>query len=291
MSNRLTSFTNDGLTFDVIDEGPLDGTPVVLLHGFPQTAAEWSRVAPHLHERGYRTIAPTQRGYSPGARPSGRFEYRMSALVGDAAALIAELGAGPVHLVGHDWGSAVAWSTAAAHPDLVRTLTSVSAPHPMAFIRSMVTSSQALRSFYMALFQIPWLPEFAISRVFRAVESSNRPAVRRRALKLSQMDSDQFDRIKRDVVDTGALPFALNWYRAMLIAGPGGAAQKISTPTTHVWSTRDSALVRKGADLTAEYVTGPYRLEVLDATHWIPEERPVELAGIIAARANGSDGG
>ncbi|MBJ8339126.1 alpha/beta fold hydrolase [Antrihabitans sp. YC3-6] len=288
MSNRLTSFTNDGFTFDVTDEGPPEGIPVVLLHGFPQTAAEWSRVTPHLHERGYRTIAPTQRGYSPGARPSGRYAYRMSALVGDAVALIAELGAGPVHLVGHDWGSAVAWSTAAAHPDRVRTLTSVSAPHPMAFIRSLVTSSQALRSSYMALFQVPWLPEFAISRVFRAVESSSRPAVRRRALALSQMDGDQFDRIQRDVVDNGALPYALNWYRAMLIASPGGGAQKISTPTTHVWSTRDSALVRKGAELTAEYATGPYRLEVLDATHWIPEERPVELAGIIAARADGT---
>lgn len=76
MSTRLTTFTNDGLTFDVVDEGPLDGTPIVLLHGFPRTAAEWSRPTPHLHERGYRTIAPTQRGYSPRARPRGRSAYR-----------------------------------------------------------------------------------------------------------------------------------------------------------------------------------------------------------------------
>ena len=285
MAERISTYINDGHTFDVIDEGPSDGTPVVLLHGFPQTAAEWSRVAPYLHERGYRTIAPTQRGYSPGARPRGRFAYRMSALVGDTAALIVALDAGPVHLVGHDWGSAVAWSTATRHPDLVRTLTSVSAPHPMAFMRSMVTSSQAARSFYMALFQVPWIPEAVISRAFAATVS--RPDVRRRALEMSQLDDEQFDRVHRDVVQSGALTYALNWYRAMLIASPGGAAQKVSAPTTHVWGARDSALVRKGADLTAEYVTGPYRLEILEASHWIPEERPAELAGIIAARADG----
>ena len=286
MAERISTYTNDGHTFDVIDDGPLDGTPVVLLHGFPQTALEWARVAPFLHDRGYRTIAPTQRGYSPGARPRGRFAYRMSALVGDATALIATIGAGPVHLVGHDWGSAVAWSTATRHPDLVRTLTSVSAPHPMAFMRSMVTSSQAARSFYMALFQVPWIPEVVISRAFAATA---RPDVRRRALAMSQLDGEQFDRINRDVVQSGALKYALNWYRAMLITTPGGAAKTVSAPTTHVWSTRDSALVRKGADLTAEYATGPYRLEILDATHWIPEERPAELADIIAARVDGSN--
>jgi pimeloyl-ACP methyl ester carboxylesterase len=285
MAERISTFTNGGYTFDVIDEGPLDGTPVVLLHGFPQTAVEWSRVAPFLHERGYRTIAPTQRGYSPGARPRGRFAYRMSALVGDAAALIAALGVGPVHLVGHDWGSAVAWSTATRHPKLVRTLTSVSAPHPMAFMRSMVTSRQAVNSFYMALFQVPWIPEFVLSRAMAAAVKS--PETRRRALAMSQMDSEQFDRMHHDVVESGALKYALNWYRAMLIASPGGAARKVSAPTTHVWSTRDSALVRKGADLTAEYTTGPYRLEILDASHWIPEERPAELATIIAARVGG----
>ena len=125
---RLTSFVNDGLTFDVVDEGPLDGTPIVLLHGFPQTAAQWSRLTPFLHERGYRTIAPDQRGYSPGARPRGRFAYRVSALAGDTAALITALGGEPVHLVGHDWGSTVAWTTAARYPHLIRTLTSVPSP-------------------------------------------------------------------------------------------------------------------------------------------------------------------
>ncbi len=282
MTARLTTFTNGRCTFDVVDTGPLDGPVVVLLHGFPQTAAQWSRLAPYLHERGYRTVAPTQRGYSPGARPRGRFAYRRTALLGDTVALIRALGGAPVHLVGHDWGAAVGWWTAAAHPELVRTFTSVSAPHPMAFVRSMLRSSQALRSFYMLLFQAPWVPELLVATTFRVV--GHRPRWRRWALKVSQMDDEQFDRVRCDVVDGGALGTALNWYRAMPIVTPRAAAANVEVPTTHVWSTRDSALVRLGAELTADYVTGPYRLEILDASHWIPEQRPAELAAIIAAR-------
>ncbi|KAA0018516.1 alpha/beta fold hydrolase [Antrihabitans cavernicola] len=283
MTTRLTTFTNDGLTFDVLDDGPLDGVPVVLLHGFPQTATEWSRVAPHLHDRGYRTIAPNQRGYSPGARPRGRAAYRMSALVGDTVALIRAIGDEPVHLVGHDWGSAVAWTTAAQHPELVRTLTSVSVPHPMAFTRSLVRSNQALHSFYMAVFQIPWLPEVLLQQAFRSV---NTPERHRRAESLSQMDAEQFDQVRGGVIDSGALTYALNWYRAMLIMGPRTVTRKVSAPTTHVWGTRDVGLTRKGAELTADYATGPYKLEILDASHWIPDERPAELAAIIAERAS-----
>lgn len=121
---RLTSYTHDGLVFDVVDDGPADGTPIVLLHGFPQNARQWERLTPHLHARGYRTIAPDQRGYAPGARPRGRYAYRVLALAGDTAALIEALGCGPVHLVGHDWGS-IAFRAAAA-PRLRRYATALS---------------------------------------------------------------------------------------------------------------------------------------------------------------------
>ncbi|MEU4311040.1 alpha/beta fold hydrolase [Nocardia sp. NPDC024068] len=281
---RLTSFVNDGLTFDVLDEGPLDGIPIVLLHGFPQTAAQWSRLTPFLHEHGYRTLAPDQRGYSPGARPRGRFAYRISALVGDTAALITALGGAPVHLVGHDWGSTVAWATAARRPDLVRTLTSVSVPHPMAFARSLLSSSQALRTCYMALFQVPWIPEVVLSAAFRAAGSAGDTSLRRRAAALSGLDDEQLDRLRRDIVDSGALHYALNWYRAMPIVDRRRAGQKVGAPTTHVSSSRDIFIARRGAELTPEYVTGPFDHEILDATHWVPEERPEELAAIILAR-------
>ena len=276
MAGRLTTFTHHGLTFDVTDQGPLDGDPVVLLHGWPQTATEWERLTPLLHDRGYRTIAPNQRGYSPRARPRGRWNYRVSALVSDTVALIDALGAGPVHLVGHDWGSVVAWSTAACHPELTRSLTSVSVPHRMAFLQSMLSSPQALRSWYMLAFQIPWLPE----RVLRQREQLTQ------SLAKTGMDAEQIAHVLSGVIDAGALTYSLHWYRAMLLTGPRALRRKVQAPTTHVWSTRDRFLTRRSADLAARYVTGPYRLEVLDASHWIPEERPADLAEIIAATAD-----
>src|ERR1700737_4666991 len=107
---RMTRYERDGLVFDVRDEGPLDGPVVVLLHGFPETSASWSDVIPKLVDAGYRAVAPDQRGYSPDARPRGRRAYRRRELVADVLALIDQTGAERVHLVGHDWGAAVAWA-------------------------------------------------------------------------------------------------------------------------------------------------------------------------------------
>src|ERR1700742_2077911 len=128
MPDRILEFANAGFTFPVRDDGPLDGEIVVLLHGFPQTSTSWDAVCARLNQDGYRTLRFDQRGYAPSARPRGRAAYRLSALVGDVAALIHAVGS-PVHLVGHDWGAAVAWGAAANHPSSVRTLTAVSVPH------------------------------------------------------------------------------------------------------------------------------------------------------------------
>src|SRR5512140_2242644 len=69
---RIRELTHDSLVFDVVDEGPLDGPAVVLLHGFPERASHWHDVGTVLHSHGLRTLAPDQRGYSPRARPTGR---------------------------------------------------------------------------------------------------------------------------------------------------------------------------------------------------------------------------
>src|SRR5689334_949077 len=155
----MNQFRRDGLVFDVIDAGPPAGPPVVLLHGFPQSAAMWSAVAERLHQAGYRTLAPDQRGASPGARPGRRRDYRLPEVVDDIAALIDEIGAGPVDVVGHDWGGAAAWMLAAWHPEKVRTLTAVCAPHLGAFLLSGLRSRQLLASWYMYAFQIPGAAE------------------------------------------------------------------------------------------------------------------------------------
>jgi len=269
VTERISQFSNDGLIFDVVDSGPIDGDVVVLLHGFPQTARSWSAVSEQLHAKGFRTLTPNQRGYAAGARPGGRKQYTIAKLVGDIAALIDNVGR-PVHLVGHDWGAAVAWATAAARPELVRTLTAVSVPHPGAFLKSMVTGTQAFRSYYMVLFQIPGVGErFA-----------------RFGMPRSGMPADAIEISRAEVMDGPALTTALNWYRAMLLTSPKAMFKPVTTPTTYVWSDGDIALGRKAAVLTQRYVHAPYRLVVVSgATHWLPDTHPEVLAEAISDRA------
>lgn len=272
--SRLTQFRNGPHTFDVIDGGPLDGTPVVLLHGFPQRASSWDAVSEHLHRSGLRTYAPDQRGYSPGARPRSRFAYGAAALTSDVLALIDTIGEGPVHLVGHDWGAAVAWSVAGAHPDRIASLTAVSVPHPGAFMRSMLTSTQAFKSYYMALFQLPYVPERALSTRFGD-----------RFLRASGMTPAMIEEFHTGIVDHGALRGGLGYYRSIVVSSPKEFGKKITVPTTYVWSDGDIALGRKGAELNERWMAGQYVYEVFEgASHWIPDERPAELADVIAAR-------
>ena len=126
---RLLRYRHDGLTFDVTDQGPLDGDPVVLLHGWPERASSWRKVTPILHEHGLRTYAPDQRGYSKGARPPHRGDYAIQKLVDDVVALIETIGR-PVHLVGHDWGASAAYSAVGLEPERIRLLVTVGIPHP-----------------------------------------------------------------------------------------------------------------------------------------------------------------
>jgi pimeloyl-ACP methyl ester carboxylesterase len=278
MSQRITTITNEGLTFDVLDEGPEDGTPVVLLHGFPERSSTWREVAPILHGAGLRTYALDQRGYSPGARPRRRSAYRMHHLVGDVGALIQQIG-GPVHLVGHDWGAAVGWAVAGRLPGVVSTYTALSVPHPAAFARAMKTPAQRRRSRYMAVFNVPLLPELAARRPGGRFDMAMRKA---------GMTEEEVARFRREIVEYGALPHALGWYRALPFTAPGTTDFRVTVPTTLVWSTRDIAITRVGVDATADWVDAPYELVVLDGvSHWIPTHAPQECAAAILARVAG----
>ena len=275
MSDRITSYTHDGLTFDVRDEGPAAGDPVVLLHGFPERSTTWRIVAPLLHAEGFRTFAPDQRGYSPGARPRRRRDYRSSKLVADVVALLEEVGT-PVHLVGHDWGAVVGWLLAAERPDLLRSFTAVSVPHPRAFLQAGLTSTQGLRSYYVGLFQVPGLPELAASRRGGPFE---------RGLRRSGMTAAEIERFRHEMVADGALPGALGWYRAAALTDPRSTAGRVRVPTTMVWSDGDVAVARAGAEQTGHFVDAPYELVVLEGvSHWIPTHAPRQLVDAVLAR-------
>lgn len=270
---RVTSFGRGALVFDVTDHGPHDGEPAVLLHGFPERASSWGLVQERLGEEGVRSYAPDQRGYSPGARPFGRWSYRFSDLVADVAALVDTVGS-PVHLVGHDWGAMVAWGLAGRRPDLVRTLTAVSVPHPRAMAHAAVHGPQLARSWYFAPFSVPGLVEGAVRLKPDKVD---------RMLRRGGMSADDVARFHREVVDDGALPGALGWYRGAWLDPPRVGTVRV--PTTYVWSDGDFALSREGAEVCGRWVEADYEFVVLEGvSHWIPRQAPGALADAVLAR-------
>lgn len=284
-TERVTEVVRDGLTLDVVDEGPLDGIPVVLLHGFPERATSWAAVAPLLHSAGLRTLAVDQRGHAPRARPRGRRAHAVQEFAHDALAVATavtrDAGGGKVHLVGHDWGAATAWVAATLAPEKVASLTALSVPHPEAFMRSWFTSRQGLKSWYMYAFNIPRLPE----RLAR-----DQGGFMDRLLGGSfGMTPEEVARFRREVVEDGALPGGLGWYRGIPFMDRSLLGRRVTVPTTLVWSDGDAAICRAPVDATERYVQAPYELVVLrGVTHWIPTQAPEAAAEAIIERVLGT---
>lgn len=256
------------MEFDVLTAGPEDGEVVLLLHGFPQSAAVWRPQLDALAEAGYRAVAFDQRGYSPQARPAEVKDYKIDRLVEDALAV-----AGDEPSTWSGTTSAPWWpgTLAAKHPDRVRSLTALSVPHPLAFATALASpsSDQRQRSAYISFFRTEELAE-------ELLLAGGLTAM----LMASGYPGDIPERVEA-LSEPGALTAVLNWYRAAgfdLVRGVGS----VTVPTLYVWSTEDVALGREGAEATARHVDGPYRFEVLDGvSHWIPEEVPDVLTRLL----------
>jgi pimeloyl-ACP methyl ester carboxylesterase len=261
--------------FDARVDGPEDGDPVLLLHGFPQTSWCWRHQLPALAAAGYRAVAPDQRGYSPGARPSEVEAYRNAELVGDVVGFADALGAERFHLVGHDWGGAIAWQVAGRHADRVATLAVLSTPHPLAMGEALAGNlggDQQSRSSYFAMFREPGSEHGMLAN----------DATTLRMVFVATGMTEAEAQVYVDALGTPeALGAALNWYRGAdltLLDGLG----PITSPTLYVWSTEDPALGREAAEATGQHVAGPYRFEVLDGVgHWIAEQVPDRLDALL----------
>ena len=263
------------LTFDVRTDGPADGPPVLLLHGFPETSLSWSAVMPLLAGAGLRCYAPDQLGYSPGARPGEVDAYALPALVQVTADLMTALDVPVADVVGHDWGANVGWALAAWHPDRVRTLTAVSVPHPTAFTLAFrADPEQKERSAYISLFwQIGQAEQVLMADGARRL---------RRLLEAPGIPDEAVEEYVAHLSAPGALTAALNWYRAM---DSGTRVDPVEVPTTFVWSDADVAIGRTAAQACADQVTGDYRfVELPGVTHWIPEQAPEALARAVLDR-------
>ena len=262
------SVTARGLEFTVDSAGDAGADPVLLLHGFPQTRYTWRHELPALAEAGYRAIAPDQRGYSAGARPAGIDSYRVEELLADVLAIADACNVGQFHLVGHDWGGALAWLTAAHNPGRVKSLAVLSRPHPSAFARAMQEDAgQSERSRHHRSFQRAEATDELLAdgarRLQAALENAGVPAPAAAAY-------------LETLGKRAALDAAINWYRALGRSNAlAGDIPPITMPTLYVWGTADSTVGRMAAEATAEFVSGSFRFEELTGVdHFITDQRP-----------------
>jgi pimeloyl-ACP methyl ester carboxylesterase len=258
----------NGLSFTVDVYGPDDGAPVLMLHGFPQSRAAWRSPGAALAAAGFRAIAPDQRGYSPGARPPGIEPYAAQNMVADALGLMDALGHDRFHLVGHDWGGQIAWLTAAAAPERIESLAVLSRPHPAAFARAFDTDpEQPKRSGHHRAFQ-----DEAATANIRADDFAGF----RRMFAAQGVPAATAQAYIDTLSPPGALEAAVAWYRA---GGPAAFRPRdvpnIGARTLYVWGDADATVGRLAAEATADFVTGPYRFEVIEgAGHFLTDQVP-----------------
>jgi pimeloyl-ACP methyl ester carboxylesterase len=262
----------NGLRLHVEDEG--SGTPVVLLHGFPDTSRLWRGQVEALVRAGYRAIAPDLRGRGRSDRPPAVADYALRLVVQDVAEILDGLGVRRAHVVGHDWGAAVAWLLASLMPDRVDRLVALSVGFPGAAGHPDLEALQ--KGWYRLLFQFEGVAEDLVRRddwyLMRVLLGSN-----------ADLES-----CLRDLSEPGALTAALNWYRAnlpverLLPSDGGPGLPSVQAPTLGIWSSGDLYLTEQSMIRSADHVQGPWRyVRIEDASHWIPLDQPEFLNALL----------
>ena len=274
-SEQIT--TAPHLVFDAITAG-VSGTPLVLLlHGFAESMHCWRAQVACLGDMGYRAIAPSQRGYSPGARPDPRefSHYLIDRLMDDAIAIVAAAGYGEArfHLAGHDWGGSIAWGIADRHHERLASLTILSRPHPNAFNRAlqMVDGEQVQRSKHHTAFLEPDAADVVLADDAKWL---------RDRLAANGVPADAIERHLAVLGNKDAMEAALAWYRARgAIRGPLGP---IRVPTLYIWGDADDTVGRIAAEGTVDFIAAPYRFEVLPGVgHFAADQAPERVCELM----------
>ena len=239
-----------------------EGVPVLLIHGWPDSARLWRHQVPVLVANGYRVITPDMRGFGRSERPAEVAGYGLRNLVGDAGAILDHFGIDKAHVVGHDWGAAVAWLAAILAQDRVSTLTAISVGHPLV--------PRSLRQYEMAWYQL----FFQFAGVAEATLAHDDWAWLRR---FSRGDGD-LEQAIADLSRPGALTASLNWYRANLaprMPRPPATLPPVTAPTMGIWSTGDHYLDGEGMRKSGAFVQAQWRYEEIpDSSHWVPVDAP-----------------
>ena len=258
--------------------GDPDDPLVVLLHGFPEFWYGWRNQIEPLVEAGFRVLVPDQRGYNLSEKPGRVWDYRIEALSRDVVELIRGEDRESAHVVGHDWGGAVAWDLALRYPDAVDRLGICNVPHPSVFRRHLRSNWKQLRkSWYAFYFQLPWLPELGCRRGnYAALEK----AMRGRAAPGSFTDRD-LDRYREAWSKSGALTAMLNWYRAAVRHRTTPPREIVAQPTAVIWGEEDVALEADMAPESLAYCEDGRLERFPGASHWVPHDRAEAVTALL----------
>lgn len=270
--------TTNGLRLHVVTAGPEDGPMVLMLHGFPEGWTAWHRQIGALADRGYFVVVPDQRGYGTSDKPPWVRDYRMTEIVADALGLLDAFGRAQADLVTHDWGGMVGWWLATDHPERFRSFCVMNVAHPRVFARALLTPSQLVRSWYVFTMQLPWFPEWLLTRndharlVRAMVESCVHPVI-------TADDIAQYQACWRE---PGCVRGMVAWYRALIRHPEFPRDRKITIPTQIVWGRQDHAL---GFEMVAPSAAWCEHVEVTvidDAGHFVQHDAADRVNAVLA---------
>lgn len=268
----------NGIELETTDVG--DGPAVVLLHGFPETSYSWRHQVPALAAAGLRVIAPDLRGFGGSAKPEPIEAYSLAELVADVIGLLDSLGVDEASVVGHDWGSVVAWETARLHPERVSRLVSLNVPylgHPAMFPSiEYITENLADRFGYVLFFQEPGVAEawFAEDLTRRLGEFYRRAAFDPAFLTEQELS------IYVESFAVGGMRGPLNLYRnidANIAATADAVGSTIDVGTLQIMADSDPVLPASLADGMAEFVPELEIIRIEQCGHWTQQERPAAV--------------
>lgn len=298
---------SNGLNMHIAEAG--EGPLVVLCHGFPESWYSWRHQLRALSDAGYHVVAPDQRGYGGTDAPPNIDDYTIFHLVGDIVGLVNALGESQAVVVGHDWGSPVAWNCASVRPDVFRAVASLSVPiGPRGSTPPLVSLKELFgdRFFYQLYFQTPGVAEHELQNdipktmrkmLFGASGAVNRGNMLERrsdpapdtAFMLERMPDpgdDLPDWLTAEDIDYYASQFqnagfrgGLNWYRNIDRNWElSGSLQglKINQPAYFMTGTRDVVPYSENALAAMKTVlTNLVDAVVLpDIGHWTQQEAP-----------------
>ncbi len=260
-----------GVRLHVAESGPPAGPLLIFLHGFPEYWAAWRHQIGFFARRGFRVVAPDQRGYNLSAKPRRVADYRLDLLADDVLGLIDDAGRERALVVGHDWGAAAAWWAAIRSPERIERLGILNAPHPRVFRNALLRDpGQRRRTWYFFLFQLPWLPEYWYRRAnfdvgVRSVQGS--------ALAGTFSDADM-ERYREAWRRPGAMRSMIHWYRAAFRYPPQRRDDQVRVPTLLLWGERDRFLSPGLIEPTLELCDQGELVRVRQARHWVQHEAP-----------------